>query len=199
MKSALLGASLLLLGVASSSALADTTFAKGTIGVPSSFSTGNTILNSNPTSVTLGSNTYLGTSFYDDYTFTVTDGSASSITSSIDLGSFLGISGLRARIYTGSTHQTGAVVPGTLVEAWGTTMTAGGFTSTNVVLAPITISAGTYTLQIAGAATGSTGGSYGGVFNISPVPETDTYAMLIAGLGVVSLIARRKSIAYIDF
>jgi hypothetical protein len=195
MKSALLGVSLLLLGVASSSALANTQ-SIGTIGVPSSFGYNNTISNTNPVSVILpDTSTVVGTSFYDDYTFTVAPATATSVTTSINLGTFLNISGLQARLFytIPGPQQTGPVVPGTLIQAWGTSITAGAYNVTNVVLQPIALSSGNYTLQIRGVATGSAGGSYAGVFNVAAVPETDTYAMLIAGLGVVNLVARRKS------
>ena len=194
MKSALLGASLALLSVLSMNAFADTTVNKGTLSVPDTFTYGNTITNTSPASVTYGGNTYFGTSFYDDYQFTVTPGFANSLTSSIDFGSFFGISGLQARIYAGHTHETGVPPLGTLIQAWGNTVSAGSVNLTNVVLPPISLAAGVYTLQIRGVVTGSAGGSYSGVFNITPVPETDTYAMLIAGLGVMGLVARRKSI-----
>ena len=38
------------------------------------------------------------------------------------------------------------------------------------------------------------GGSYGGTFNLNlaPVPEPETYGMLLAGLGVLGFLARRR-------
>lgn len=54
--------------------------------------------------------------------------------------------------------------------------------------------AGTYTLQIKGTVSGSAGGSYGGVLNIAqPVPEPETYGMLLAGLSIVGFASRRKN------
>ncbi|AQR67449.1 hypothetical protein BZG29_03085 [Janthinobacterium sp. LM6] len=40
----------------------------------------------------------------------------------------------------------------------------------------------------------SNGGSYGGTFNLNlaPVPEPETYGMLLAGLGVLGFLARRR-------
>lgn len=192
MKVALLGASLVLLSVASINASADTTVNKGTVSVPGTFGYNNTIVNAAPTPVTVDGNTYVGTSFYDDYQFTIAPGLVSSVTTSIDLGNILGISGLQALIYKGTTHETGDVVPDTLIQGWATTTTAGAFTVSQVVLAPVTLAAGAYTLQVRGVATGTTGGSYGGVFNIATVPEIDTYAMLIAGLSVMTWAVRRK-------
>jgi hypothetical protein len=35
-------------------------------------------------------------------------------------------------------------------------------------------------------------GSYSGTLNVSPVPEPETYAMLLAGLGLVGFMVRRR-------
>ena len=56
------------------------------------------------------------------------------------------------------------------------------------------LAAGSYYYQITGNATGSQGGFYSITSTVTPVPEPETYAMLLAGLGVVgSLYRRRKS------
>jgi hypothetical protein len=56
------------------------------------------------------------------------------------------------------------------------------------------LTAGDYYYQITGNATGSLGGFYSITSTVTAVPETVTYAMLLAGLGVVgSLYRRRKS------
>ena len=56
------------------------------------------------------------------------------------------------------------------------------------------LTAGSYYYQITGNATGSHGGFYSITSTVTPVPEPETYAMLLAGLGVVgSLYRRRKS------
>ena len=151
-----------------------------------------------PTSVNYGQ-TYtgasLGVTFYDDYYFTIPTGSVNSVTSSINLDSLLGLTNMQARLYMGTTHQTGAVVPGTLLSAWGTTVNYSPTVSaTTVVLNPLTLAAGSYTLQIRGTVSGTSGGSYAGVLNLAnPVPEPETYAMLLAGLGFIGFTARRKN------
>lgn len=135
-----------------------------------------------------------GSTFWDDYIFTIPNGSANSVTSSINLDSILGLSNLQTRLYTGSAHQTAAVVPGTLMSAWGTTVNFSPTVGiTTVVLNPISLLAGTYTLQVRGTVAGTSGGSYAGVLNIAqPVPEPESYAMLLTGLGLMGFMARRR-------
>lgn len=52
--------------------------------------------------------------------------------------------------------------------------------------------AGDYHIDITGTATGASGGTYGVALSAAPVPEPETYAMLLAGLGVMGAIARRR-------
>lgn len=52
--------------------------------------------------------------------------------------------------------------------------------------------AGGYYANVSGNAIGTKGGTYGVTFAVSPVPEAETYAMLLAGLGIISLIGRRR-------
>ncbi len=137
----------------------------------------------------------VGTVFWDDYYFTIPDGFANSVTSTITAGSALDLSNLQARLYMGNTHQTSDVVPGTLLSAWGTTVVYSPLVSvTTVVLNPLSLAAGTYTLQIRGTVSGTSGGSYAGVLNLTnPVPEPETYAMMLAGLGLMGFMSRRKN------
>ena len=62
---------------------------------------------------------------------------------------------------------------------------ATGFTFTG-------LAAGTYALNVLGYATGANGGSYAGEFIAQTVPEPGTYALLLAGLGVVGFMASRR-------
>jgi hypothetical protein len=57
------------------------------------------------------------------------------------------------------------------------------------------ISAGTdYSLRITGSAIGTFGGAYAGTMAVVPVPipEPETYAMILAGLGLLGFMARRR-------
>ena len=50
-----------------------------------------------------------------------------------------------------------------------------------------------YYLAIAGITTGSAGGALNGSIEVTPVPEPETYAMLLAGLGLMGAVVRRRS------
>lgn len=54
------------------------------------------------------------------------------------------------------------------------------------------VDAGLHTLAVKGTATGSMGGGYTFSFSAVPVPEAETWAMLLAGLGLVVLGVRRQ-------
>ncbi len=54
------------------------------------------------------------------------------------------------------------------------------------------LSSGYYALRIDGRVMGEGGGAFGGDLTISPVPEPATYGMLLAGLGLVTVAARRR-------
>ncbi|MES2205191.1 MAG: FxDxF family PEP-CTERM protein [Pseudomonadota bacterium] len=55
------------------------------------------------------------------------------------------------------------------------------------------LTAGDYHLNITGNVTGSFGGAYSA--NITPAPEPETWAMMLAGLGLVASATRRKKTA----
>ena len=55
------------------------------------------------------------------------------------------------------------------------------------------LSAGSYYLNVTGIANGPQGGLYNGAISVAAVPEPETYAMLLAGLGVMGFIARRRN------
>lgn len=54
---------------------------------------------------------------------------------------------------------------------------------------------GSYYLMVSGTMLSDTSGSFGGAVMLNPVPEPETYGMLLAGLGVVGLLARRRKAA----
>lgn len=54
------------------------------------------------------------------------------------------------------------------------------------------LAAGNYFYEIKGTATGTSGGFYSISSTVTPVPEPESYAMLLAGLGVVGSLYRRR-------
>jgi hypothetical protein len=68
-----------------------------------------------------------------------------------------------------------------------------GAAAFNTPLSFTNLAAGSYSIGWAGVKTGSLGGAVGVAGFAVPVPEPETYAMLLAGLGMMGLIARRRS------
>jgi hypothetical protein len=52
-----------------------------------------------------------------------------------------------------------------------------------------------YYVNVTGVTSGSLGGAYSGAIqlNSAPIPEPETYAMLLAGLGLMGAVVRRRS------
>ncbi|MDN3543434.1 FxDxF family PEP-CTERM protein [Kinneretia asaccharophila] len=135
------------------------------------------------------SNTVTG-AFTDIWTFDLGTESAvaASITNvqvsfaSLSTGGILGFSAwLNDKLLVGPTSE---------VTNNGVTVT------TKVVAGGSILPAGTYQLKVTGTGITGASASYGG--NIvatpitTPIPEPETYAMLLAGLGVVGFVARRR-------
>ncbi|MGO4479727.1 FxDxF family PEP-CTERM protein [Massilia sp. 2TAF26] len=54
------------------------------------------------------------------------------------------------------------------------------------------LNSGYYALKVDGKVLGAGGGAFGGDLTVSPVPEPQTWGMLLAGLGLLGVAARRK-------
>jgi len=66
------------------------------------------------------------------------------------------------------------------------------FGDANGVLAVNNVAAGSYYWTVAGDAVGSKGGVYLYSANTAPVPEPETYAMMLAGLGLLGFVGKRR-------
>lgn len=165
-----------------------------------SFDYGNSFNNSLPNTLYMpASGTYAGVNFdfYDDYKFTITGSTVNAVSSTISFANIFAIDNLHARLYNvaGNAVPTlGALATGTLIQAWGTTNTAfpGGMLSYSV-LNNVSLSAGTYVLELRGTVTGTNGGSYAGVLNVAPVPVPS--ALWLMGSAIVGLgtVGRKRS------
>lgn len=105
-------------------------------------------------------------------------GTASNLKLSFASLNFLDISGLTVTLWNNS-HPLG-------------TVNYGSFAGDSAAYTFNLPTAGDYHIDISGTATGMAGGTYGVALSAAPVPEPETYAMLLAGLGVMGAIARRR-------
>ena len=134
-----------------------------------------------------------GAMFADHFTFSVTgttssnfDAIVSSISRTADTG--LDISGLSLYRVGGGTG-TGGTGMDTLISS-GTQVNKGAMDVWSV--SSSNLSAGDYYLLVSGNMVSNTAASFGGAVMLAPVPEPETYGMMLAGLGVLGFLARRR-------
>jgi len=130
--------------------------------------------------------------FYDNFTFHLNTGaSLSSMTSSLK-SSYFGIDNISARLYQGSGPFNALSTP--LIQAWSAPVSGFGANGSLTMFSLPELLAGTYTMQIRGDVVGAKGGTYTSVLNVvAAIPEPETYGMLLTGLALIALVARRKS------
>lgn len=135
-----------------------------------------------------GSN--MGNTFVDKYLFTLSGNydSAASVTSS-----FLKSGTIKdLQITNFSIVQYDPLNQSVLQTYAGSNVTTG--ITDHWELNATGLQTGSYYLQVDGKVIGNGGGSYGSdlTVSISAVPEPETYGMLLAGMGLLGLVARRK-------
>ena len=185
---ALAGSALAIASVATLAAPAQTvlqTADYGLLGLPYSQNFGLTLVSMGP------ANTFLS-----DYGFTI--GTAGTLTSAVvtfDLGSVFQLSDLTLTLLSGSAWN--GAVPTDLsaaqvAERDSRLLKTGSGMPTMQTLDQIALAPGHYTIEVSGHVTGTSGGSFGGLFNVAPVPEPSGIVLALAGIGLLALRRRRK-------
>lgn len=127
----------------------------------------------------------LGSVFNDEIQFTVAPGATKIIANAVtlDLAGFLGIEPLTATLYSGAVGDHGTSLGSADQITQGVSFGTG-------TLFPLTLAPGTYHIDFNGTTTEGGGGFYS--VAIAAVPEPETYAMLLVGLGLIGFAARRR-------
>jgi hypothetical protein len=135
--------------------------------------------------------------FYDDFKISLTGGSVTDAVSiSINGPSTAGVESMQIRLYSADLNPsplTGAVAPtGTAFQSWLTVTDLGGGLVLNTATLGISpLTAGNYWVEVRGIVTGASGG-YGGTINFTPVPLPAALPLLLAGLGALGVVSRRR-------
>ena len=124
-----------------------------------------------------------GVSFTDYYTFNInTPLTSGGAVNNVAQYTFYDITNLGVKLYAG------LVGSGTLVYDLATNPNS----TPNYMTGSGTYAVGDYYYEVKGLTTGSVGGNYTFTANTLPVPEPETYAMLMVGLGLIGTIVRRR-------
>jgi hypothetical protein len=148
--------------------------------------------NSGPATGTLGAPADPGFTFYDDYIFTVANSTVDAASFVLNDGTTLAISDLQMRLYSAAGNNTLPVLgnsPSGLLAGWSNAISTNGSTTD---LGSTMLSAGTYVLEVRGDVTGSAGGSYAGLIDLKPVPLPAALPLMLAGIGFLGGLMRRR-------
>ena len=139
------------------------------------------------------SNTY---NFYDDFEFTVATSTIDAVSSTINLQKLLQVDNLQMRVYTAAGNASLPALGSVngLQGGWSTPVnfTVGSESGQISALSDIMLSAGTYVLEVRGDVIGTSGGSYSGNLNLSPVPLPAALPLLLTGLGLLGGLVRKR-------
>lgn len=150
-----------------------------------------TNLGADPTATNSYSITHATGSFTDTFSFSLSQLS-DTVSSAVSL--FLpGINGAPASYnISNATLSLFSDPGGDGLAGSNTSLASVSFGSANGVLAVNNVAAGSYFWKLTGTADGTRGGVYLYASDTAPVPEPGTYAMMLAGLGLLGFIAKRR-------
>jgi len=148
-------------------------------------------LGADPTAANSYSVTHANGSFTDVFTFSLSQVS-DTVSSAVSL--FLpGLNGGPASYnISNATLSLFSDPGGDGLSGSNTQVASVNFGSSNGVLAVNNVAAGSYFWRVTGNADGTNGGVYLYASDTAPVPEPGTYAMMLAGLGLLGFIAKRR-------
>jgi hypothetical protein len=139
------------------------------------------------------SNTF---NFYDDFEFTVAASTIDTVSSTINLQNLLQVDNLQMRVYTAAGNSPLPVLGAVsgLQAGWSTPVnfTVGSESGQISALSDVMLGAGTYVLEVRGDVVGTSGGSYSGNLNLSPVPLPAALPLLFSGLGLLGGLVRKR-------
>ena len=120
--------------------------------------------------------------FTDTFTFTAPAATSTTFASasSVDLMPFFNVGNLTLSLFTSAN----------VLIASGVTGPVAGDDST-ISAAPLA-SGASYYYRVTGTATGASGGFYALVASATPVPEPETYALMLAGVAAVGFVVMRR-------
>jgi hypothetical protein len=123
----------------------------------------------------------MGNTFADKFTFSTigvnfVDSLVSSISRTATVG--LDITGFALYDSANTLVSNGTMLGSGSIDLWS--------------LSANNLAQGNYYVQVSGSLVSATSGSFGANLNVTPVPEPETYGMMLAGLGVLGFLARRR-------
>lgn len=145
-------------------------------------------IGTDPTSEFVYTVTHEPSSFNDVFTFNLSTLS-DSITSAVSLDQPAFGGGFDYTI-TGGTFGLYSDTDGDGMN--GTLISSTAFGSTSASLMASNLEAGNYYWLVSGTAAGNVGGIYNFTTNTAPVPEPETYALMLAGLGLLGFVGKRR-------
>jgi hypothetical protein len=167
------------------------------LAVPGQYTFTDTFSTQQSPTQNLGTSSVGAYDFQDSYQFTVgSSASGDTLLASLSLGTLFNITNLQFRLYQVASGTTQPIVGGlpagsTLVTAW-----MGLAPGDNSMTASFSgIQSGTYMLDVAGIASGTSGGSYIGSVDLQPVPLPAALWLMLSGLGGLGALVRKRGAA----